>query len=204
MHTDYMEKKKNFWDHNTFRTFFSNRKFNSNFFWRHPHAKLSSGFTLIEVLITLTLIGVMATGIIVALNPLVQLQKAQDAKRKSDLSQIQKALETYYQDNGRYPLSSSDHKIKGLDNNAVAWGSSWLPYMSVLPKDPSSSKSYVYFSSSSDRQTYYIYASLDRGGNDPQACFASGNSCVSSATNNVATACGGNCNYGVSSPNVSP
>ena len=67
----------------------------------------------------------MATGIILAINPLVQLQKAQDAKRKSELSQIQKALETYYQDNGKYPPVTSDYKIKGLDNNAVVWGSSW-------------------------------------------------------------------------------
>lgn len=144
----------------------------------------------------------MATGIIVALNPLVQLQKAQDAKRKSDLSQIQKALETYYQDNGRYPSSSSDNKIKGLDNNAVAWGSSWQPYMSVLPKDPSSSKSYMYKIAGLDGQTYYLYASLDRGGNDPQACFPDGGSCNNAPSD---TGCGsGVCNYGVSSPNVSP
>lgn len=146
----------------------------------------------------------MATGIIVAVNPLSQIQKAQDAKRKSDLSQVQKALETYYQDNSRYPSSSSDYRIKGLDNNAVAWGLAWQPYMSILPKDPSSSKNYVYFSSSSDGQTYYIYASLDRGGNDPQACFPNGSACSSAAKRNVATACGGNCNYGISSPNVSP
>ena len=146
----------------------------------------------------------MATGLIIAVNPVAQIQKALDAKRKSDLSQIQKALETYYQDIGEYPPSTSDNKIRGLDNNAVAWGSSWQPYMSILPKDPSSSKNYVYFNSSTGGQTYYIYASLDRGGNDPQACFPSGNSCSSAVTNNVTTACGGNCNYGASSPNVSP
>ncbi len=125
MHTDSMAKKKDTWNFNTFWTFFSNRKLNGNFFWRRPRTKLSSGFTLIEILIALALIGVMATGIILAINPLVQLQKAQDAKRKSELSQIQKALETYYQDNGKYPPVTSDYKIKGLDNNAVVWGSSW-------------------------------------------------------------------------------
>lgn len=146
----------------------------------------------------------MAIGIIVAVNPLAQLQKAQDAKRKSDLSQVQKALEVYYQDNARYPQSSEDNKIRGLDGSTVQWGSSWQSYMTVLPKDPSSSKNYVYFNSGTDGQTYYIYANLDRGGNDPQACISTGAACSSAVTNNVATACGGNCNYGVSSPNVSP
>ena len=146
----------------------------------------------------------MATGLIIAINPVVQIQKSQDAKRKSDLSQIQKALETYYQDIGKYPPSTSDNKIRGLDNNPVSWGFSWLPYMSILPKDPTSSKNYVYFSTSLDGQSYYIYASLDRGGNDSQACFPTGNPCLSAVRNNVAASCGGNCNYGVSSPNVSP
>jgi type II secretory pathway pseudopilin PulG len=145
----------------------------------------------------------MATGIIMALNPLAQLQKAQDAKRKSDLSQIQKSLETYYQDNGRYPVSTSN-KITRLDGSTADWGTQWQSYMSVLPKDPNSSKNYVYLSSSTDGQTYYIYANLDRGGNDQQACFSTGAACSSAVTNNVSTACGGNCNYGVSSPNVSP
>lgn len=146
----------------------------------------------------------MATGIIVAVNPLAQFQKARDAKRKSDLSQIQKAFETYYQDNGKYPSSSSDYKVKGLDGGTIQWGSPWQPYMNVLPKDPSSSKNYVYYSISQDGQTYYVYASLDRGGNDPQACFSTGAACSSAVSNGVGAQCGGNCNYGVSSPNVSP
>ena len=146
----------------------------------------------------------MATGLIVALNPLAQIQKAQDTRRKSDLSQIQKALETYYQDNGRYPVAKNLKLIR-LDGSTADWGSSWQPYMSILPKDPGSpSKNYVYFSSSIDGQTYYIYASLDRGGNDPQACFSTGAACSSAVSSGIGTACGGNCNYGVSSPNVSP
>ena len=172
----------------------------------NPHVKFlksGAGFTLIEVLITMAIIGVMATGLIIAVNPLVQIQKANDAKRKSDLSSVQKALETYYQDNGRYPAATS-FKIIRLDGSTADWGSSWQPYMSVLPKDPSVSKKYVYFTSATDGQTYYLYANLERGGNDSQACFSTGNACSSAVTNGAATACGGNCNYGTSSPNVSP
>ena len=164
--------------------------------------KSGHGFTLIEILITLALIGVMATGIIVVLNPLVQLQKAQDAKRKSDLSQIQKAVEQYYQDNGSYPpkFAATDYRIKALDGSVVNWGDPWLPYMANLPADPNSSKNYVY-NSTSNGQTYYIYASLDRGANDPQVCN-NGAACSSLP---AGASCGtGTCSYGISSPNVSP
>lgn len=151
----------------------------------------------------------MAVGIITALNPLAQFQKAQDAKRKGDLSQIQKAVETYYQDNGRYPASSAValiYRIKRLDGTTADWGQEFQPYMSILPKDPLSTKNYVYYSSLAG-QTYYLYASLDRGTNDPQACM--GGFCQSLSSNGISySACGelnGDiCDYGVSSPNASP
>lgn len=168
----------------------------------------SSGFTLVELLIVIAVIGILAGGIISIVNPVAQFQKAQDSRRKSDLSQIQKAFETFYQDNGKYP-DAIDYKIKSLsdnnaDNNAVEWGGPWLPYMGTLPKDPSSSKNYVYYSPvTSNGQTYYIYASLDREGNDPQACHLDGTRCDNAP---VAASCGAGavCNYGISSPNVSP
>ncbi len=197
-----MEKKKSFWDRNPLRAFSSPRMFNGNFLRRLSNANISSGFTLIEVLVTLALIGVMATGIIVMVNPLAQIQKAKDTNRKSDLSQIQKALETYYQDIGKYPSSTVDYKIKGLDGNSVVWGSSWQPYMATLPKDPSSSKNYVYNSTSPDGQTYYIYASLDRGANDSQAC--NGGAKCNGVPSGAGCGTGATCNYGVSSLNVSP
>jgi type II secretion system protein G len=169
------------------------------------HPSLKRGFTLVELLVVIAIIGILAMGIISIVDPKAQLQKAQDARRKTDLSQIQKAFETFYQDNGRYPDVVS-YKIKSTkgDGSAAEWGTDqWAPYMGTLPKDPSSSKNYVYYASV-DRQTYYIYASLDRGTSDSRACFASGNPCASAVTNGIPTACGGNCNYGVSSPNVSP
>ncbi len=155
----------------------------------------------------------MATGAIVVLNPLAQIQKARDATRKSDLSQIQKALETYYQDQGRYPeyeFSPPNYFIKTADANdsIKEWGTDWLPYMSTLPKDPSSpSRRYIYYSSN-DGQTYYIYASLDRGASDPQACTGANNNNAcpgpSGGSIDMQNACGSRCNYGVTSPNVSP
>lgn len=157
------------------------------------------GFTLIELLIVVAVIGVLAGGVMIVINPAAQFQKANDARRKSDLAQIQKAIETYYQDNRIYPESTVDYKIKTIDtdNPIKNWGDSWLPYMGTLPKDPSSAKDYVYLSNG---QSYYLYASLDRG-DGIQACESTdGLKC-----DNAPAQCGTkDCNYGVSSPNVSP
>lgn len=142
-------------------------------------------FTLIELLLVITIGGILVTGIISVIDPVAQVQKATDARRKSDLSQVQRALELYYHDFNQYPPSA-----------ALNWGASWQPYMASLPKDTNSSKQYSYISTG---QAYYLYASLDRGAKDPQACNA-GNPCANAGGAN----CGGVCNYGMSSPNVSP
>lgn len=163
----------------------------------------SRGFTLIELIVVFGILGALSMLLIATLDPIAQFQKSRDGKRKSDLGQVQKILEQYYQDNGRYPVhstSSPTYRIVKLDGTTAEWGQAFTPYANVLPKDPISSKNYVYYSSG---QSYYLYASLDRGSKDPQAC--SGGVCSSLTSNNISpTACGGTCNYGVSSPNVSP
>ena len=157
------------------------------------------------------ILGLLIAGVLLTLNPFGQVQKANDAKRKSDLSQIQKALETYYQDSGRYPTHSSSpqYRIVRLDGTTADWGQQFQPYMATLPKDPRSTYSYVYYASSVG-QSYWLYASLERGkgrdGNplDPQLCNK-GNPCASLVGNGIAdTSCGGICNFAVSSSNVSP
>jgi len=161
----------------------------------------AKGFTLIELVVVIAILAIVSTFAITAINPIEQYQKGQDSKRKTDLAQVQRALEAYYQDHGKYPSNTPDFKI--LDGATIyAWGSSWSPYINVLPSDSNSNKTFVYYTQSSDlqKQSYWLYASLDRGSKDSQACN-SGNAC--SNVPNGAT-CGDVCNYGVSSSNTSP
>ena len=63
--------------------------------------KLSKGFTLVELLIVVSIIGILASMIIT--NVTSSRSKADDAKRKSDLNQLKTAMQLYYGDNQGYP-----------------------------------------------------------------------------------------------------
>jgi prepilin-type N-terminal cleavage/methylation domain-containing protein len=61
------------------------------------------GFTLIELLVVIAIIGLLSTMSVLALNQ--ARARARDAKRISDVKQIQTALELYYNEEGQYPGS---------------------------------------------------------------------------------------------------
>ena len=175
------------------------------------HFSLSGGLTLVELLIVIAIISLLISGLVVVINPLQKIGQAQDAKRKSDLTQLKRALEIYYQDNGKYPSSSGAYKI--TDVSEKNWGTSWSPYISILPQDPASGNTYVYYTpnngSCANYQCYYIFANLQRGGSDTQACFppssaTPGAACTNAALYSLSNSCGATCNYGISSPNTTP
>ena len=63
------------------------------------------GFTLVEITLVLAIIGILASISLVAINIPYQLQKARDGTRKSDVRNIQSALELYRTDQAGYPAS---------------------------------------------------------------------------------------------------
>ena len=63
--------------------------------------KNARGFTLIELLVVISIIGLLASIVLVSVNS--ARVKARDARRMSDLKQLQLALEMYYDSNNAYP-----------------------------------------------------------------------------------------------------
>ena len=60
-------------------------------------------FTLMEVLITVTIITVLAAGVIILINPVTTIQRGVDSARKKNLDDAKKMLEEYVTDTGCYP-----------------------------------------------------------------------------------------------------
>jgi len=63
----------------------------------------TSGFTLIELLVVIAIIGILSSVVLSSLNS--ARAKARDAKRLSDMHQMQVALELYHNSFGVYPYS---------------------------------------------------------------------------------------------------
>ncbi|MBU1956688.1 type II secretion system GspH family protein [Patescibacteria group bacterium] len=77
------------------------------------------GFTLIELLVVISIIGVLSSVVMVNVNK--ARMKAQDARRLSDMHQMQIALNFYYDSFGRYPASDGAG-IYGYDTSGTPVG----------------------------------------------------------------------------------
>ncbi|KKU10393.1 MAG: hypothetical protein UX13_C0013G0009 [Candidatus Woesebacteria bacterium GW2011_GWB1_45_5] len=61
------------------------------------------GFTLVELLIVIGLLGAIALIVIAAINPIEQANRARDARFKADSSQLLSAIERYYASHSSFP-----------------------------------------------------------------------------------------------------
>jgi len=67
--------------------------------------KLKKGFTLVELMVVITVIAILMT---IAIVSFTRIQKqARDTKRKADLRTIQTALQAYYTEFQTYPVVTS-------------------------------------------------------------------------------------------------
>lgn len=120
------------------------------------------GFTLIELLVVIAIIGILSSVVLATLNS--TREKARDARRASDMKQIQNALELYYADNQQYPDNPSSTRVVNMNTGSH----DITPYIDPIPADPTQtgSSGYRYRQSNVDgRQSYTLLVKLEKNSN---------------------------------------
>lgn len=135
--------------------------------------KWQAGFTLLELLIVISVVIILAIIAIALLNPQEQISKVYDVQRKRDLNQITRIFEEYYTDNEIYPVQADVCIDSPTNANGIcschmcglSSGNSKLKsYASKMFCDPSNPKKrYLYqYDCSNTPQWYSVCASLDK------------------------------------------
>ncbi len=136
------------------------------------------GFTLIELLIVIGIIAILAGFILATYGP--AKQRARDTQRISDISQIQVALESYFEDpiNGNQYPPTLVHLTSTSQTNSE-------PYLPSIPTDPQTGLNYDYYSNSNANadtgvqyQSYCIGANLEVPNSQSNALTAAQSSCA--------------------------
>lgn len=144
------------------------------------HSRL--GFTLVELLITITIIAILSTIALVSYTSFIK--NSRDAKRQSDLKLMQSALEQYHADQKYYPYSESVASGKPLTNSTGAPLGTTLSktYLNTIPSDPSAVTPYLYKAYKADGTTgcdstaagqctkYCLYAKMENSTQIIAAC----------------------------------
>ena len=130
------------------------------------------GFTIIELLVVISIIGLLSTISVVSLNG--ARIKSRDAKRVSDVDNIKKAIELYYDDKGEYPVALSPISL-GTTNTLVLCdggfkatsSSSDCPlgkiYMGKIPRNPTPNGIEYTYTSITSSDNYNLAYSLEQG-----------------------------------------
>src|SRR3989338_5790077 len=111
-----------------------------------------NGFTLIEIILVIALIGILA-GLFMA-NVFSSLARGRDSRRKQDLRAVAQALELYYNDNNRYPddLPAGNESFTHPNDPGSI-------YLQKTPVDPSTKIRYCY--ETEDGSSYRITTNLE-------------------------------------------
>ena len=147
------------------------------------------GFTLVELLVVISIIGILTMIGAVAYSG--AQKKARDTQRKTELDALSKALIMYYNDHGVFPALDSS----SFFSSTVLTGGddkSDIVYLAKMPEDPKNTGELIYvykYDKNTDKQ-FNIFANLENK-SDSQ-CVSPGYSVAGVGT----TFC-----YGVSSPN---
>ena len=109
-----------------------------------------------ELLVVIAIIGLLASVVLASLN--TARERGRDARRASDIKQLQLALELYAQDHGgQYPYQTNSY--------IVSQASLLQPYINPVPEDPTRTGASRYrYLVGAGNQSYTILVDLEKDG----------------------------------------
>jgi type II secretory pathway pseudopilin PulG len=145
---------------------------------------ISKGFTIVELLVVISIIMILITTTILLINPAEQYKKARDEKRLSDLTVLDRLINEYKIDNERYPdlenvLRVSTTLPPGNSGPHSSTQQGWITgnfsgYSATLPIDPLNNSDFYYSYMHTGfayelnaRLEYFTKLAEDDGGNNP-------------------------------------
>ena len=121
--------------------------------------KRNSGFTIVELLIVIVVIGILALLVITTYSGIQA--KARNSKRQTDVASVQTQLEAFFSQNGYYPSRTDMNTAAWLTTNMKSLDQQAL----IDPSNPTQSQTLV----ASPVAKSYAYAVTDSSGNSCEA-----------------------------------
>lgn len=133
-----------------------------------PVKSRRAGFTLLEITIVFALIGFFSAYMLGTVIVTSQ-RRARDTHRKTDLSNLGKAFEFYFNDYNSFPDADPQGRVLGCGaaaNTACTWGGVWeganaTVYMNPMPADPQDPAKNYFYRVSADGLGWELYAQLE-------------------------------------------
>ncbi len=101
---------------------------------RSPARSLRRGFTLIELMVVLVIIGVLAA--LIVPNVIGRADDARVTAARTDVNNLMQALKLYRLDNQRYPTGEQGLQALLARPTSGPAAPNWKPYVEKLPMDP--------------------------------------------------------------------